>query len=69
MRTTKGERNNADGTLQIGSTVEVDFLEPVTAITPGQAMVFYDKDGSGEVIGGAWIDSYDDGNRSKSQKN
>ncbi len=50
-------------------TVEVDFLEPVTAITPGQAMVFYDKDGSGEVIGGAWIDSYDDGNRSKSQKN
>ncbi len=52
-----------------GARVEVDFLEPVTAITPGQAMVFYDKDGSGEVIGGAWIDSYDDGNRSKSQKN
>jgi len=34
------------------SRVIVDFDQPVTAITPGQAAVFYDND---LVIGGGWI--------------
>ncbi|HET9372833.1 MAG TPA: tRNA 2-thiouridine(34) synthase MnmA [Vicinamibacterales bacterium] len=33
-------------------TASLDFDEPQTAITPGQAVVFYDGD---EVIGGGWI--------------
>jgi tRNA-specific 2-thiouridylase len=32
---------------------EVEFVEPQTAVTPGQAVVFYEGD---EVIGGGWID-------------
>ena len=32
--------------------VEVRFDEPVRAVTPGQAAVFYAGD---EVIGGGWI--------------
>ena len=32
--------------------VEVNFDEPVRAVTPGQAAVFYDGD---EVVGGGWI--------------
>ncbi|MBN1437605.1 MAG: tRNA 2-thiouridine(34) synthase MnmA [Sedimentisphaerales bacterium] len=35
--------------------VRVDFAEPVSAVTPGQAAVFYDKDGF--VLGGGWIAS------------
>jgi tRNA-specific 2-thiouridylase len=31
----------------------VRFDDPQTAITPGQAVVFYDGD---EVVGGGWID-------------
>lgn len=34
-------------------TAEVAFDTPQTAITPGQAVVFYDGD---EVLGGGWID-------------
>jgi len=34
--------------------VTVDFDEPASAITPGQAAVFYDMDKN--VIGGGWID-------------
>jgi len=41
--------------IGLGDTVRVEFNEPVTAITPGQAMVFYDKDEAKQVIGGAWI--------------
>ena len=33
--------------------VELEFDTPQTAITPGQAVVFYDGD---EVLGGGWID-------------
>jgi tRNA-specific 2-thiouridylase len=33
---------------------ELEFDSPQTAITPGQAVVFYDGD---EVLGGGWIDS------------
>ena len=32
---------------------EVAFDEPQMAVTPGQAVVFYDQD---EVIGGGWIE-------------
>ena len=32
---------------------EVEFEEPQSAITPGQAVVFYNGD---VVVGGAWID-------------
>lgn len=37
------------------SGVEVIFHEPVSAITPGQAMAFYDMVTGQELIGGAWI--------------
>lgn len=33
--------------------VSVEFDAPVTAVTPGQAVVFYDGD---QVLGGGWID-------------
>jgi tRNA-specific 2-thiouridylase len=32
----------------------VYFAEPQVAVTPGQAVVFYDGDG---VLGGGWIES------------
>ena len=37
---------------QTGDTIGVEFDEPVFAIAPGQAAVFYDN---GDVIGGGWI--------------
>lgn len=37
-----------------GAQVVVEFDEPVSAITPGQAAVFYDADQN--IIGGGWID-------------
>ena len=36
-----------------GDRVQATFDEPQTAVAPGQAVVFYDKD---EVVGGGWID-------------
>lgn len=36
--------------------LEVEFKEPVEAVTPGQAMVFYDPINTAKVLGGAWID-------------
>jgi tRNA-specific 2-thiouridylase len=35
------------------ATAELEFDRPQTAITPGQAAVFYDRD---VVVGGGWID-------------
>ena len=40
-------------TAQGGEDVRVDFEEPQTAITPGQAVVFYAGD---RLLGGAWIE-------------
>ncbi len=39
-------------TLLAAARVLVEFSEPVRAVTPGQAVVFYDKD---RLLGGAWI--------------
>jgi tRNA-specific 2-thiouridylase len=36
-----------------GDRAELEFDEPQTAITPGQAVVFYDED---LVVGGGWIE-------------
>ena len=38
---------------QMGGGVVVRFDKPQLAVTPGQAVVFYDSD---EVLGGGWID-------------
>src|SRR5918993_876885 len=45
-------RLNAD-TTRPDWTAEVEFDTPQTAITPGQAVVFYEGE---EVLGGGWID-------------
>lgn len=36
-------------------TARVEFEEPVRAVAPGQAAVFYDVEGDDEVIGGGWL--------------
>lgn len=38
-----------------GTGVQIEFHEPVSAITPGQAAAFYDYETGLELIGGAWI--------------
>jgi tRNA-specific 2-thiouridylase len=40
------------------SEARVDFVEPQSAITPGQAVVFYDGP---RVLGGGWIEEALDG--------
>jgi tRNA-uridine 2-sulfurtransferase len=46
----------AEVTLLDNNRVQVDFQEPVDAITPGQALAFYDPENFQEVYGGAWIE-------------
>jgi tRNA-specific 2-thiouridylase len=53
-------RYNSDPTparvkLSGDNEIEVEFYEPVTAITPGQALAIYDLETGLELIGGAWI--------------
>jgi tRNA-specific 2-thiouridylase len=46
------KKTRAIVTKMDGGAVRVDFDEPQEAPTPGQAVVFYDKD---IVLGGGWI--------------
>ncbi len=46
------DRVHAARLYQTGNDIEVHFDEPVFAIAPGQAAVFYEGD---DVIGGGWI--------------
>jgi tRNA-uridine 2-sulfurtransferase len=46
----------ADVTILENNRVQVDFKEPVDAITPGQALAFYDPENFQMVYGGAWIE-------------
>jgi tRNA U34 2-thiouridine synthase MnmA/TrmU len=39
-------------TIKEDDSVQVDFQEPQSGVTPGQAAVFYDGD---RVLGGGWI--------------
>jgi tRNA-specific 2-thiouridylase len=52
-------RYNHDGSPafleQIGDKIRVYFEEPVHAVTPGQAAVFYDGN---DVLGGGWIERH-----------
>jgi len=58
LETSTKIRYNDDGTpaviTQEGNQMRVIFHEPVKAITPGQAAVFYEGD---DVVGGGWITS------------
>ena len=52
-------RYNHDGAPafleQVGDKIQVYFEEPVHAVTPGQAAVFYD---GADVLGGGWIERH-----------
>jgi tRNA-specific 2-thiouridylase len=37
------------------SGAAIEFEEPVRAVAPGQAAVFYDADRDEEVMGGGWL--------------
>jgi len=56
LQTITKVRYNDSGTeaeiIQIGDRIKVLFNQPVMAIAPGQAAVFYEND---DVIGGGWI--------------
>ncbi len=54
--------SGARGTVRItaATTFEVEFDDPVSAITPGQAAVVYDED---RLLGGGWIEGQDDNRR------
>lgn len=45
----------ADVDAKSGDQAIVRFDEPVRAVAPGQAAVFYDADRDDEVLGGGWI--------------
>jgi len=49
----KADTTESGVRLQPDYQVEVEFDAPQTAVTPGQAVVFYDGE---EVLGGGWID-------------
>jgi tRNA-uridine 2-sulfurtransferase len=51
----KTQSKKAKVTILPEKRVSLEFYEPVEAITPGQAMVFYSLDGE-ELLGGAWIE-------------
>ncbi|MBW2426902.1 MAG: tRNA 2-thiouridine(34) synthase MnmA, partial [Deltaproteobacteria bacterium] len=38
-----------------GGGARIDFEEPVAAVAPGQAAVFYDAAHDEEVLGGGWL--------------
>lgn len=46
----------AEVTILDNDRVKVDFHEPVSAITPGQALAFYDPENFQIIYGGAWIE-------------
>ena len=53
MKVRYGNRENqATITPLENGTVQVDFMEPVRAVTPGQSAVFYNED---TVLGGGII--------------
>jgi tRNA-specific 2-thiouridylase len=41
--------------LRGGDEVRLAFEEPVRAVAPGQAAVFYDAEHDEEVLGGGWL--------------
>ncbi len=41
---------------EAGDAARIEFDEPVEALTPGQAAVFFDAEGNEEVLGGGWIE-------------
>jgi tRNA-specific 2-thiouridylase len=41
-------------TPQGGGSVQVAFATPQSAVAPGQAVAFYDRD---RVLGGGWIEA------------
>jgi len=50
----RARHEGAAATIEVdGALARVTFAEPVAAITPGQAAVFYDGE---RVLGGGWID-------------
>jgi tRNA-specific 2-thiouridylase len=38
-----------------GGGARIEFEEPVAAVAPGQAAVFYDAEHDEEVLGGGWL--------------
>lgn len=49
----RGKPVNAEVTPLPGGRIEAKFEKPLRAVTPGQAVVFYEND---RLVGGGWID-------------
>jgi tRNA-specific 2-thiouridylase len=65
-------RHRHEGALALihplaGGRARIDFEDPVEAVTPGQAAVFYDADRNEEVLGGGWIGDASDKSDESSQ--